>query len=212
MRDQGALPGVRYVVFDMGGVLLELGEAGYRQSVARHLRLEEVPPSYVDYTDALYRGEISEQALWAKLIGRPLGEAEVEACIERFIAHFPPIEPMLEFARELRRLGIGTAILSNTQDVHLRAVRRMGVLDGFDPTFFSCEIGLRKPSAAAYRHVIGTLGLAPDQIAFIDDLAENVEAARAAGLHGILHAGDVEATRRAVLELVVGSDPAAPRA
>jgi len=193
---------VRYVVFDMGGVLLQLGESAYRDVVARHLGFDGVPPAYDQYADALYRGRISEEELWSKLIGRALTEEDLEVCIQSFLTHFPPIEPMLALAEELRRHGVGTAVLSNTQNVHVRAVRRMRILDPFFPVFFSCEIGLRKPSEAIYRHVVETLGLAPGEIAFIDDIAENVEAAQKAGLHGIHHTGDVEATRRSVLALV----------
>lgn len=193
---------VRCVVFDIGGVLLTLGENGYRQTVARHLGYEKLPPEYEEYVHALQRGEITEEALWAKLAGRELTDAEIDFCEQAFIDHFPPIRPMLDFAAELRSMGVGTAILSNTQNLHVRAFHRLGHFVDFNPVFYSCEIGLRKPDEAVYRHIVAELGLPAHQIAFIDDLEENVQAARLVGIHAIHHTGDVASTRSQVLQLV----------
>ena len=172
-----SLGSIDYVVFDIGGVLLTLGESQYRQAVARNLGYPEPPAEYEQYVGALYRGEITEEALWAKLAGRRLDPAEIELCELSFIEHYPPIRPMLDFAHELRELGVGTAILSNTQNVHVRAFHRMGHFAAFDPVFYSCEIGLCKPDEAIYRHVVATLGLPAERIVFIDDLEENIEGA-----------------------------------
>src|SRR5690606_7496395 len=152
------------VVFDIGGVLLTLGESGYRQAVARHLGYDALPPEYEQHVSALYRGEITEEALWAQLAGRELLPAEIDFCERTFIQHYPPIRPMLDFAAELRSMGVGTAILSNTQNLHVRAFHRMGHFAQFAPVFFSCEIGLRKPDEAVYRYVVDRLGLAPHRI------------------------------------------------
>ena len=54
----------------------------------------------------------------------------------------------------------------------------------FDACFYSNEMRLRKPDAAAYLHVIKTLDLSPGEIAFFDDSLENVEGAVAVGIHG----------------------------
>ena len=109
--------------------------------VARQLGFAEFPATYEGHVSALYRGEITEEELWAKLAGRELNDAEIEFCERCFIEHFPPIRPMLDFARELRELGIGTALLSNTQNLHVRAFQRMGEFADFFPTFYSWKSG-----------------------------------------------------------------------
>jgi len=55
--------------------------------------------------------------------------------------------------------------------------------DAFDRCFFSNEIGLRKPDAGCYRHVVDALNVRANEIAFFDDSRECVDGARAAGLH-----------------------------
>jgi len=60
-----------------------------------------------------------------------------------------------------------------------------GILGHFRELFLSSTIGLRKPDAAAYDHVIKAIGAPAGRIVFFDDLAENIEGARASGLTAI---------------------------
>jgi putative hydrolase of the HAD superfamily len=48
--------------------------------------------------------------------------------------------------------------------------------------FLSSTIGLRKPDAEAFDHVVKAIGVPASRIVFFDDLAENIEGARARGL------------------------------
>ena len=47
--------------------------------------------------------------------------------------------------------------------------------------FLSFELGAVKPDVAIYKMVQDTLGLQPSDIAFVDDSAMNIEAARSMG-------------------------------
>ena len=55
----------------------------------------------------------------------------------------------------------------------------------FREVYLSSTIGLRKPDAAAYDHVVKAIGVPASRIVFFDDLAENVEAARTYGLTAV---------------------------
>ena len=61
-------------------------------------------------------------------------------------------------------------------------------LDAFDVRVFSCDLGIVKPDARIYRSLLDRLQLAPADVLFIDDVPANIEAARTAGLHGIVFA------------------------
>lgn len=77
------------------------------------------------------------------------------------------------------------AVLSNNVPVLCDRVRedpRMARVESF---LFSNELGVRKPSAAAYRALQEALDLPPQEIVFIDDNAANVEACRELGFTGI---------------------------
>ena len=58
------------------------------------------------------------------------------------------------------------------------------MLGHFREMYLSSTIGLRKPDAAAYDHVVKAIGVPASRIVFFDDLAENVEAARR-GAHAV---------------------------
>jgi putative hydrolase of the HAD superfamily len=60
-----------------------------------------------------------------------------------------------------------------------------GLLSRFERVFVSHEIGHRKPDAAAFRHVLEAIGVPARQALLFDDLAPNVEAARACGMQAV---------------------------
>ncbi len=57
---------------------------------------------------------------------------------------------------------------------------RIGEL--FDHTYASHQMGVLKPQAAAFAHVVSDLGVPAQRVAFFDDTPVNVEAAAGAGL------------------------------
>ena len=66
----------------------------------------------------------------------------------------------------------------------------------------SCYLGLRKPELAMYRRALDILGKSAERILFIDDRAENAEAAAAAGMKSIVFK-DETALRRELVGLGV---------
>lgn len=82
-------------------------------------------------------------------------------------------------------------LLSNTNAIHVPAfeaiiARENGITDFkglFHGAYYSCEIGLRKPDAASFLHVLDKHGADPAHTLFIDDSIQHVHGARNAGLH-----------------------------
>lgn len=81
--------------------------------------------------------------------------------------------------------------ISNTNPVHLAHMHDAfpGMLEHFDHVFASHDIGHRKPHPESFGHVLRAIGVAAPQALFFDDLAVNVEAARACGLRAVLVRG-----------------------
>ena len=71
------------------------------------------------------------------------------------------------------------------------------VVSAFDRIFSSPDLGLRKPERAAFEIVTREIDVEPASVLFFDDLLENVEGARAAGLQAV-HVRDIEDIRRAL--------------
>lgn len=183
---------IHAVIFDIGGVLLTLGETRYRAEVARLLGLDSLGVEYESCIPAMQRGELSEERVWAQVAGRLV---DVRKFDRAWLDNFPPDPAMLALAAEMRALGLRTGVLSNTQDSHVRLMRSMGFLQQFDPVILSCVAGCRKPEPAAFNEVLHLLDLPGEAVAFVDDVPEYVEAAQAVGMHGIWHQGDAGATR-----------------
>jgi putative hydrolase of the HAD superfamily len=87
-------------------------------------------------------------------------------------------------------LGIPCHIGSNQQ-----ALRAKHMFEGlnyrslFDTDFYSCFVGAAKPHARFFEKVVAQLGCGASAVPFLDDRAENVEAAKQAGLNAVLFFG-----------------------
>ena len=64
--------------------------------------------------------------------------------------------------------------------------RKKGWHDFFKKIFVSFELGFLKPDLRAYSFVAEKLGVKPSDIVFVDDKEENVDAAKKAGMAGIV--------------------------
>ena len=100
-----------------------------------------------------------------------------------FAGEMPGINALL--ARAAKRLPLYA--FSNTNRPHVAHFSKpyADVLGHFRKVFLSCAIGLRKPDAEAYDHVVKAIGVKAERIVFFDDLAENIEGARRQGLIGV---------------------------
>ena len=100
-----------------------------------------------------------------------------------FAGEMPGINALL--ARAGKRLPLYA--FSNTNRPHVAHFSKpyADVLGHFREIFLSSAIGLRKPDAAAYDHVIKAIGVPAQRIVFFDDLAENIEGARKRGLTAV---------------------------
>ena len=93
---------------------------------------------------------------------------------------------------------------SNTNPAHVAHFSQAyaGVLGHFREIFLSSSIGLRKPDAEAYDHVIKAIGVPASRILFFDDSAANIEGARARGLCAI-HVTSMDDVARALTALEI---------
>jgi FMN phosphatase YigB (HAD superfamily) len=94
---------------------------------------------------------------------------------------FTPIEATHALVEQLHG-SLPLFLLSNTNDLHAEYfLSRYPVFGRFTDAVYSHECGLMKPDASIYRHALEKFGLRAEGVFFIDDLAPNVEAARASG-------------------------------
>ncbi|KZD24534.1 HAD-IA family hydrolase [Tardiphaga robiniae] len=133
------------------------------------------------------RGEISDDAFFAHLhdtLGIDLTPAQfLEGWNAIFVGEMPGIAELLAHASKRWPLYA----FSNTNVAHVThfSEHHADLLSHFRTVFLSSSIGLRKPDAKSYEHVISEIGVPADRIVFFDDLADNIDAARACGLQAV---------------------------
>ena len=115
---------------------------------------------------------------------------------------------MLAWQLTLKKDGFLTAIVSNIGDTVHRAIEReFNWLSRFDVLVWSYQLHLTKPDPAIYRYALEKLGTKPGESLFIDDRPDNVQAAIALGMHGLVFT-TVEKLREDLIAL--GSDAELP--
>ncbi len=180
------------LLFDLGRVVFDIDFNQTLACWAGHAGCEAANlANRFSSRDEIYRrhekGEISDAEFFAALralLGIELSDAQfLEGWNAIFAGEMPGIEPLL--ARAAKRLPLYA--FSNTNNAHVEYFPAVyaGVLGHFREMFLSSSIGLRKPDAEAYDHVVRAIGVPAERIVFFDDLAENIEGARARGLTAV---------------------------
>lgn len=96
---------------------------------------------------------------------------------------YPDVVPCVT---RLTEAGVATAIVSNAGPSLELRYRDMGIREHFDPFVLSDVVGIAKPSAGIYRLALDRSGCEAGEVAFVDDVPANVEAANSMGMRGIL--------------------------
>lgn len=178
---------ITHIVCDMGGVLIELQWLDrVKDLLGRPVTIDEVhrlwvsAPSVVDFESG--RSDFDRfAAAFVKDFGLAIAPEVVQhEFLEIVRAPLPQCNEVLGALKPRYHLSL----LSNTNPAHFDRLRdRYDFFDYFDQLFLSYKIGLMKPSAAIFEHLLTALDTPADTVAFFDDGTRNVEAARAAGIH-----------------------------
>lgn len=103
--------------------------------------------------------------------------------IDYWFAHDSRLDrTLLSDLAALRAKGIPMYLATNQE--HRRAaylMEKLGLSDYFDGIFYSAMLGYQKPAPEFFRLATERVGIAPGDIAFIDDYPANIEAARQFG-------------------------------
>ena len=184
---------VRAVVFDYGMVLTDPPDAEAHEALVRITGLvpEQLDKLYWTDRTAFDSGALTGQDFWrgfARDAGLKLSESAMEELVHWDARMWMAVNPaMLAWQGELKKRGILTAIVSNMGDtVHQEMEREFGWLARFDVLVWSYQLRVVKPDPAIYRHALEKLGTRAEETLFIDDRKENVDAAVAMGMKGIV--------------------------
>ena len=188
----------KVVIFDMGGVLVDLDIEGCKAAFRRDLDYDDID----NIIDACHQkgiwGDLEEGVLPAdefrRIIledSRPGATAhDVDEAMSKILVGIAPYKA--ELLKKMKE-GYDLYMLSNNNAICLPYSSAMFTEAGvplaetFIKCFMSFEMKALKPSADFYRRVMAEIGRPADEMLFIDDSQVNVDAAIAAGLPAVYY-------------------------
>ena len=196
---------VDVVMFDLGGVLIELAGVRAMMELTGIESEEELWRRWLTchWVRRFESGGCSETEFAAGVVA----DWQLELSPAEFLGAFRdwPVGP-LPGAAELvarTRARVATACFSNTNALHWNdRIGAWPLVGLFDHRFLSFELGVLKPDRAAFAQVAGLLDVRPDRVLFLDDNALNVASAAEAGFQASRVAG-VDDARQRLTELAV---------
>jgi putative hydrolase of the HAD superfamily len=196
---------IRAVLFDLGGVVVDIDFDRALSAWARHSRLRLAQLRAAFRVDERYRqhetGRLSDEDFFAHIRQTLALDCDLKVVRDGWNALL-----VGEISETLRlvdaiRADVPRYAISNTNAAHVAQMEHAfpGLLSRFERVFVSHEIGHRKPDAAAFRHVLEAIGVPARNTLLFDDLAPNVEAAHACGMQAVQVRGPGD-VRQALVE------------
>jgi putative hydrolase of the HAD superfamily len=192
------LSAIRHLLFDLGGVIINLEVPRTHQALGRLAGRDAAQIARQSKETDLFRryetGACTDDEFRRGLrtfLDVDIPDAQLDEAWNAMLLDLPPAR--VELLRQLRQ-KYTMLLLSNTNDIHLREVnavlgRATGVPvleDLFDQTYYSQRIGLSKPGAASFRYVLDHAGVRAEDTLFLDDSPENLRGAQQLGIHTVL--------------------------
>jgi len=189
------LNGIRNIIFDLGGVLLNIDPKRTIEAFGTLGMEQLVGDKGLSYDHEIFylmeQGKISSDEFRKgvlELLPNQVSFQEIDAAWTAMLIDFPAIR--VQLLKNLRK-DFKIYLFSNTNAIHVekfhsifRNQHGIEVSTLFEKDFYSNEIGFRKPSPESFREIIRLSGINPEESLFIDDSLPNVEAAKASGMKG----------------------------
>lgn len=185
---------IKNIIFDLGGVLLNID---YNKTTAAFKDLgvqnfDELFSQFKanDLFEKLETGHISEESFYnsfQQYAGKHLEVEQIKTAWNAMLLDFRL--PSLECLEDLKE-KYTVFLLSNTNSIHYTAFNKTLQqengrisLDGyFKKSYYSFQIGFRKPYPETYSYVLNDAGIKAEETLFIDDSINNIETALKLGI------------------------------
>ncbi|MFO6299940.1 glucose-1-phosphatase [Rahnella selenatireducens] len=179
-------------IFDMGNVIIDID---FKRVLGVWSHLSGTPLATLTERFSMgevfqkhERGEISDEQFAADLCH----EMGIALSFEQFSAGWQAIfvglrPEVITVFKKLREEGHRVVVLSNTNRLHLDfwPHHYPEIEANTDAMYLSQNLGMRKPEPEIFHHVLEKEGFSASEAVFFDDVAENIEAARAAGIEAV---------------------------
>jgi HAD superfamily hydrolase (TIGR01509 family) len=189
---------IKTLLFDLGNVLAEIDPDGllttngfikYNKNFSDIIQQPQCIKLMSDYD----LGKITScnfRKLFKKLLSiEDMQDTEFDNTWNAFI--LPLCEKKLKFINSLKN-HYKVFLLTNINEINLTGINKKCKFIGidnlsniFDKTYYSYEIGYKKPDIEAFKLILDEQKLNPKEVLFLDDSDENIEAAKKLGIQGM---------------------------
>lgn len=187
-------PSIKNLIFDLGGVILDLSVDSTLQSFAdvsgiEPTRIKQLFANSPGF-DSYEKGEFTDSEFRdfvRKLYKFDASDEVLDTCWNAMLVNIP-----LEKLQLLERLKKthNVFLLSNTSNIHVNYINNVLIKrvtpksldDFFHRSFYSYRMKMRKPDAEIFQQVLDEAKLIPHETLFLDDNQANVDGASKLGI------------------------------
>jgi len=186
------LKGIKNIIFDFGGVLVDLKPQACLDAFAA-LGLPQVADYLTPYGHQGPFGKVENGDIDLHQFRNEIRETfkvdltdlQIEEAWGAFLLHTPlnKIQMVHQLAKTYR-----VFLLSNTNPIHIRKLKEFDeagypVSECFEKLYLSYEIGLSKPGQAIFEYLLNDAGILPEETLLVDDAPANCRTAAELGMH-----------------------------
>jgi putative hydrolase of the HAD superfamily len=175
---------IKAVLFDADGVLQETAASFFTD--IKSLVSDEQADEFLGQVFAAERPALISQSNFREDLQTLLKQWQVDDPVDDILSiwHRVDLVPgILSLIKNLRDTGCTVCLATNQQALRMQYMRdSMGLDQHFDRAYYSCELGVAKPSREYFLAIQADLGFGPDQMLFIDDSLPNILGADSCGL------------------------------
>lgn len=191
-------PAIKNLIFDLGGVILDLSvdhtlQAFSDLSGLSRQKVQDVfhnSPGFNEYE----KGKMDDRAFRQyvkKIYNIDVSDQEIDKCWNAMLRGIPVVK--LNLLKDLQK-KYRVYLLSNTNDIHLNYVNAvmLPAITGetsldiyFHKAYYSHRMLMRKPDPEIFEFVLKQNALNPAETLFLDDNASNVAGANSVGIQTV---------------------------
>lgn len=193
---------LKNVIFDFGGVVCTFSQDAILDDFCTGEAHARLKPVLFRSWQALDEGTADYEEYVAETL--KLLDGEDKQIAQRFFREWHrsmrPIPGIWALVGELKARGYGVYLLSNASTWFAGHLDDYPILRLFDGRLISAPEKMAKPEERIYRLALERFGLNAAETLFVDDRAENTEAAERVGIAGYAFDGDAEKLRERILK------------
>jgi len=195
---------IKTILFDFGGVIIKTPNLRWIQRWVKAPGFNQDPeilkmltnPMKSEILCDVFLGKKPEEFIWVIIAERGhLSPRMVNLVRRHAFARFQLNKPFVRFVAELKN-DYKTAILSNAGDQTRKVMEdRYHLHEIVDDIIISAEEGVVKPDPNIYQIAMERLNASPETLLLLDDMSENVLAARKFGMKAVQFINTKQAIR-----------------